>query len=142
MVIPSINVDVNVVEGDDWEQLKKGVAQHIGTADPGQAGNMVLSAHNDIFGELFRYLPDVDLVVGNREKAGLLADLPIQWHMIGHLQRNKIKRTLPLVALLHSGDSPELIVALDRQAAMDDLLVDGVGEQAGEFLQSALGHGA
>ena len=45
-----------VVQGDGWEQLKKGVAQHLGTANPGDSGNMVLSAHNDIFGELFRDL--------------------------------------------------------------------------------------
>lgn len=45
-----------VVQGDSWEQLKKGVGQHIGSADPGSNGNMVLSAHNDIFGELFRDL--------------------------------------------------------------------------------------
>ncbi len=45
-----------VVQGDGWEQLKKGVAQHIGTPNPGEAGNVVLSAHNDIFGELFRDL--------------------------------------------------------------------------------------
>jgi len=45
-----------VVQGDGWEQLKKGVAQHLGTADPGDSGNMVFSAHNDIFGELFRDL--------------------------------------------------------------------------------------
>jgi sortase A len=32
------------------------VAQHIPSADPGKAGNLVLSAHNDIFGELFRDL--------------------------------------------------------------------------------------
>lgn len=45
-----------VVQGDGWEQLKKGVAQYIGSANPGEAGNVVLSAHNDIFGELFRDL--------------------------------------------------------------------------------------
>jgi sortase A len=45
-----------VVQGDGWEQLKKGVAQHIGSGYPGEAGNLVLSAHNDIFGELFRDL--------------------------------------------------------------------------------------
>jgi sortase A len=45
-----------VVQGDGWEQLKKGVAQHLGTANPGASGNVVLSAHNDIFGELFRDL--------------------------------------------------------------------------------------
>lgn len=45
-----------VVLGDGWEQLKRGVGQHIGTANPGEVGNVVLSAHNDIFGELFRDL--------------------------------------------------------------------------------------
>ncbi len=54
--IPAMNVDAPVVQGDGWEQLKKGVAQHIGSADPGQDGNVVLSAHNDVYGELFRYL--------------------------------------------------------------------------------------
>ena len=56
IVIPAINVDSQVVQGDGWEQLKKGVGQHIGSTDPGRAGNMVLSAHDDIFGEIFRYL--------------------------------------------------------------------------------------
>ena len=54
--IPSISVDASIVQGDGWEQLKKGVGQHIGSANPGQNGNLVLSAHNDIFGELFRHL--------------------------------------------------------------------------------------
>jgi len=54
--IPAINVDAPVVLGDGWEQLKKGVGQHIPSADPGKDGNMVLSAHNDIFGEIFRDL--------------------------------------------------------------------------------------
>ncbi|HEY4723687.1 MAG TPA: class D sortase, partial [Anaerolineae bacterium] len=54
--IPAINVDAVIVEGDTWEQLKKGVGHHLGTANPGERGNLVLSAHNDIFGEYFRYL--------------------------------------------------------------------------------------
>lgn len=54
--IPALNVDAPVVQGDGWEQLKKGVAQHIGSGDPGQEGNVVLSAHNDVYGELFRFL--------------------------------------------------------------------------------------
>lgn len=54
--IPAIRVDAPVVQGDGWEQLKKGVAQTIGTANPGENGNVVLSAHNDIFGEFFRDL--------------------------------------------------------------------------------------
>lgn len=54
--IPAIDVDAPVVQGDSWEQLKKGVAQHTGSADPGQTGNLVLSAHNDVYGEIFRHL--------------------------------------------------------------------------------------
>jgi sortase A len=54
--IPSINIDAPVVQGDGWEQLKKGVGQYIGSPNPGQEGNVVLSAHNDVYGEIFRYL--------------------------------------------------------------------------------------
>lgn len=54
--IPALGVDAPVVQGDGWEQLKKGVGQHAGTANPGEAGNLVLSAHNDVFGEIFRDL--------------------------------------------------------------------------------------
>ena len=54
--IPALNIDSPIVQGDGWEQLMKGVAQHIGTANPGEKGNMVLSGHNDTYGEVFRYL--------------------------------------------------------------------------------------
>ena len=54
--IPAIPIDAPVVQGDGWEQLKKGVAQNIGSANPGQNGNVILSAHNDVYGELFRFL--------------------------------------------------------------------------------------
>jgi sortase A len=54
--IPAIELNAPVVLGDGWEQLKKGVGQSLNSADPGQQGNLVLSAHNDIFGEYFRDL--------------------------------------------------------------------------------------
>ncbi len=54
--IPAIGVDAPVVQGDGWEQLKKGVGQHIPSANPGENGNVVLSAHNDVYGEIFRNL--------------------------------------------------------------------------------------
>jgi pyridoxal phosphate enzyme (YggS family) len=38
------------------------------------------------------------------------------WHLIGHLQRNKVRRTLPLVSMIHSADSPRLIAAIDEAA--------------------------
>jgi sortase A len=57
--IPAIGVDAPIVQGDGWEQLKKGVGQHIGSANPGENANLVLSAHNDVFGEIFRRLDEL-----------------------------------------------------------------------------------
>ena len=47
------------------------------------------------------------------------AELPgaVRWHLIGHLQRNKIERTLPLVHLIHSVDSVRLLASLEEAAA-------------------------
>jgi sortase A len=59
--IPAIGVDAPVVEGDDWDSLKQGAGHHIGSANPGESDNCIISAHNDIFGEIFRDLPDLDL---------------------------------------------------------------------------------
>jgi len=58
--IPALEKDVPVVEGDGWEQLKKGVGHHIPSANPGEDGNVVLSAHNDIHGEIFRDLDQLE----------------------------------------------------------------------------------
>jgi sortase A len=55
--VPAIAVhNWPIVQGDGWDQLKKGVGQHIGSADPGQNGNVVLAGHDDVFGEVFRNL--------------------------------------------------------------------------------------
>jgi pyridoxal phosphate enzyme (YggS family) len=50
-------------------------------------------------------------------KAEALADLPVRWHLIGHLQRNKVRRTLSLVACIQSADSLRLMAEIDREAA-------------------------
>lgn len=47
-----------------------------------------------------------------------------RWHLIGHLQRNKIERTLPLVHLFHSVDSLRLLTALEKEAARQQRCVD------------------
>ena len=41
----------------------------------------------------------------------------IEWHMIGHLQTNKIKYIAPFVSLIHSVDSARLAEAIQREAA-------------------------
>ena len=51
------------------------------------------------------------------QKAETLADLPIHWHLVGHLQRNKARRMVELVSMIHSADSQRLIKTLDDTAA-------------------------
>jgi hypothetical protein len=58
------------------------------------------------------------------DKSAALAPLPIRWHLVGPLQRNKIRRTLPLVRLIHSVDSIRLAEAIARIAAELTLPVD------------------
>ena len=58
--IPAIGVDAPVVLGDGEEQLKKGVGQNYSSANPGKSGNVILSAHNDVYGEIFRDLDQLE----------------------------------------------------------------------------------
>jgi PLP dependent protein len=51
-----------------------------------------------------------------REKYHILADLPIEWHFIGHLQTNKAKYAVRLFDVIHSVDSLRLAAELDHQA--------------------------
>jgi sortase A len=71
--IPALNLDKPIVQGDDWEQLKKGVGQHVGSGLPGQQGNLVLSAHNDIYGEIFRNLdklkPGDEIIISTERRS-------------------------------------------------------------------------
>jgi PLP dependent protein len=51
------------------------------------------------------------------DKAAAVGDQAVSWHLIGHLQRNKVERTVSLVSLLHSGDSVRLLHAIHVAAA-------------------------
>ena len=51
------------------------------------------------------------------EKAAAPELAGVEWHLIGRLQRNKIRRTLPLASLIHSVDSERLLAAIDEEAA-------------------------
>ena len=46
---------------------------------------------------------------------------PVHWHLIGHLQRNKVRSILPIATLIHSVDSVRLIEAIERVAGELDL---------------------
>ena len=57
-------------------------------------------------------------------KADALQGQSIRWHMIGHLQRNKVRRTLSVISLLHSGDSLRLLEAVQRLSAEQGCVTD------------------
>jgi pyridoxal phosphate enzyme (YggS family) len=57
------------------------------------------------------------------QKADALSGEPVRWHMIGHLQRNKVRRTLPLISWLHAGDSRRLVTAVAEEASKSERTV-------------------
>ena len=48
----------------------------------------------------------------------------IQWHMIGHLQTNKVKFIAPFVSLIHGVDSLKLIKEIDKRAAQNNRIIE------------------
>lgn len=48
----------------------------------------------------------------------------IEWHLIGHLQTNKVKYIAPFVSLIHSVDSLKLLKEIDKQAEKNKRVID------------------
>jgi len=48
----------------------------------------------------------------------------VQWHMVGHLQRNKVKDIAPFVSLIHGVDSMRLLRRIDLDAKRNDRVID------------------
>ena len=62
----------------------------------------------------------------------------IHWHMIGHLQTNKVKYIIDKAELIHSVDSLKLAVTIEKEAAKHDLIADilvevNVAEEESKF---------
>lgn len=79
-----------------------------------------------------------------RDKAKELADLAIEWHYIGSLQRNKAKYVAPIAAMMESIDSAELAEALSSRAqrplpCLIEVNVAGEGSKSGVAPEDALG---
>ena len=68
-------------------------------------------------------------IFGESRPQELVAKVPqlpadTEWHMIGHLQTNKVKMIAPFVSLIHSVDSERLVAEIDRQAAKYERVID------------------
>ena len=48
----------------------------------------------------------------------------IAWHMIGHIQRNKVKYMAPFVSLIHAVDSLRLLAEINKQALKNNRVID------------------
>ena len=48
----------------------------------------------------------------------------IQWHLIGHLQKNKVKYIAPFVSLIHGVDSFNTLKEIDKQAKKNNRIID------------------
>ena len=48
----------------------------------------------------------------------------IQWHMIGHLQRNKVKDIAPFVSLIHAVDSIKLLKEINKRAIQNNRVIN------------------
>lgn len=48
----------------------------------------------------------------------------IEWHMIGHVQRNKVKYMAPFVSLIHGVDSLKLLIEINKQAKKNDRTIN------------------
>lgn len=58
------------------------------------------------------------------QKAEELEPLELHWHLIGHLQTNKVRKTLPCVSLIHSGDSLKVIQAIEKESERVDRVTE------------------
>lgn len=61
-----------------------------------------------------------------QEMAGKHEEMPkdIQWHMIGHVQTNKVKYMAPFVSLVHGVDSLKLLAEINKQAKKNNRVID------------------
>lgn len=48
----------------------------------------------------------------------------IEWHLVGHLQTNKVKNIAPFVSLIHSVDSLKLLTVIDKEAEKVNRVID------------------
>ncbi len=99
-----------------WNTLPKGVSLvAVSKFHPAERIEEAYNAGQRIFGES-----------RPQEMAAKQAILPadIEWHMIGHLQTNKVKYIAPFVSMISSVDSDRLVEEIEKQAAKYNRIID------------------
>ncbi len=105
---------------ENLQQLKSNLPKHITlvAVSKTKSNTAILEAYNQghsTFGE-----NKVQELVKKHE------ELPkdIHWHMIGHLQRNKVKYIAPFIHLIHAVDSIKLLQEIDKRAKQNNRIID------------------
>ena len=58
-----------------------------------------------------------------KEKSKILPK-EIEWHMIGHLQTNKVKYIAPFISLIHTVDSEKILIEIDKRAKQNNRVIN------------------
>jgi pyridoxal phosphate enzyme (YggS family) len=113
---------VRTLLADRLATVEERLARALRRAARSRAEVTIVAVTKTVSAEVAALLPDLGVsdLGENRpqelwRKAVALSG-PIRWHLIGHLQRNKVERTVPLVARIHSVDSVRLLRALEEEA--------------------------
>ena len=80
--------------------------------------------------------PAAQIFPSSFDRKSSLVDETLRWHFIGSLQRNKVRRILPFVSLIHSVDSWKLLEAIERILSEEEELSRESTVRRGENLKS------
>lgn len=124
--------DKNTIER--LEKVQTEIEQAAKAADRDAEEIKLLAAAKQQPAEQVATVAEKDIIIGeNRLKelkqhqqqvSNLLEDEKIEWHFIGHLQRNKVHKVLPRVDLVHSLDSERLAQRINRIADKKEMEVN------------------
>lgn len=117
--MPSIAENLEIIRGNISDAARRAGRDcstveliAVSKTHPAEVIREAVEAGQEIFGEnrVQEAMAKVPLLPGR-----------LQWHLIGHLQSNKVRKALPLFHLIHGVDSSELARDIDRIAAEEGL---------------------
>jgi PLP dependent protein len=104
------------------DAVEERIARACARAGRRRAEVTLVAVTKTVSAELAALLPELGILdLGENRpqelwKKAQLLPRETRWHLIGHLQRNKIEKTLPLTHLIHSVDSDRVLQALEKEA--------------------------
>ncbi|QNE38718.1 YggS family pyridoxal phosphate-dependent enzyme [Hymenobacter sp. NBH84] len=105
--------------------------QHIETELAGTTARLVVVTKTHPVAKLQEAYKAGARLFGENKVQEMVAKQPelpadIEWHLIGHLQTNKVKQLAPFVHTIQSIDSLKLLLEIDKRAAQHDRVVNGL----------------